>query len=385
MKFHLPLLLRKALLLSLCACTATTVHAGIMHEDVAFQTYADFGQNKGRYAVGERVNELLQFIREEEGGIVITYTDDTPPYTISNEQGMINFSGTGDGGYYAAVAPNVMATVLHNGSIDASYAERVVGSDHAINYSGIDIRYSLVFRCAPLQSNGDQYDYMLQRQSKIVTDAVYNPLTTVLDVGEFKGDYLYHSGGGTMKLHKEDVGNVDLCGGYAYIIGGINTITDIWWNDGANMSVISHPSYGDGVGASVTNPLPNGVHYGDSGSPIFIYNSETKQYEYIASQQSFSGSGNGWSQARGNVEWSHEALEAFNARVTMKENAAVVYLNAVNRAGETKGDGTYSTTLYSGTATDSMGNTLASYVGVRTGLNTWADFSGVKDQQNWYA
>ncbi|MBR5195571.1 MAG: autotransporter-associated beta strand repeat-containing protein [Akkermansia sp.] len=383
MKFHLPLLLRKALLLSLCVCTATTVQAGIMHEDVALQTYTDFGQNRGRYAVGERVNALLQFIREEEGGITITYTDGTAPYVISNEQGMICFNGTGDGGYYAAVAPNAMATVLHNGSIDASYGERFVGSEHAINYAGIDINGTWTYRLAPIQTNGDKYDYMLQRQSKIVTDAVYNPLSTKLDITGYNGEYLYHSGGGNMKVYTEGVGTTTLCGGYQYIIGGINTITSIWSNDGPNMSVSSDPGYGKGIGASEANPLPNCIQPGDSGSPIFVYNSETQQYEYLASQQSYGGTS--WAQARVNMEWTHEVLESFNSRVSMKENVAVVYLNAVNTAGETKTEGSLSTTLYSGKATDSAGNTLATYVGVRNGLNTWADLSGLKDVYNWYA
>ena len=383
MKFHLPLLLRKALLLSLCVCAATTAYAGVMHEDVNLQTYTDFGQNKGRYVVGDQVNALLQHIREEEGGIAIPYTEGSSPFIISNEQGMINFSSTGEGGPYAAIAPNVVVTVLHNGSVNGAYGDRVVGENHAINYSAIDIRSSSVFRCAPIQTNGDQYDYMLQRQSKIVTDAVCNPVTQVLNVDEFKGDYLYHAGGGTMYMYHEGDGAVRLNGEYQYIIGGINTITDITWNDGPNMSVISDPAYGDGRGACTANPLPNGIRPGDSGSPVFIYNTETKQYEYVAAQQS--GGSSSWSQARGNVEWTHEALESFNARVAMSEDTSVVYLNAVDTAGETKTDGTHSTTLYSGAATDASGKTLVDYIGVQSGLNTWADLSGVKDQQNWYA
>ena len=383
MKFHLPSVLRKALLLSLCACTATTVYAGVMHEDVALQTYTDFGQNKGRYVVGERVNALLQHIREEEGGIAIPYTEGSASFIISNEQGMIDFSATGEGGPYAAIAPNVVVTVLHNGSVNGAYGDRVVGGEHAINYSAIDIRNSSVFRCAPIQTNGDKYDYMLQRQSKIVTDAVCNPVTQVLNVDEFKGDYLYHAGGGTMYMYYEGDGAAWLNGEYQYIIGGINTITGITWNDGPNMSVISDPAYGDGRGACEANPLPNGSRPGDSGSPVFIYNAETRQYEYVAAQQS--GGGASWSQARGNVEWTHEALESFNARVAMSEATSVVYLNAVNTAGETKSDGSNSTTLYSGVATDAAGKTLADYIGVQTGLNTWADLSGLKDQQNWYA
>ncbi|MBQ5665990.1 MAG: hypothetical protein IIV41_09035, partial [Akkermansia sp.] len=197
---------------------------------------------------------------------------------------------------------------------------------------------------------------------------------------------LYHSGSGTMSMYKEGEGSVWLCTAYQYIIGGINTITAIDWTDSSNMSVISNPSYGDGRGADAANPLPNGIKQGDSGSPIFIYNTETKQYEYVAAQQSGSSSAtSAWSQARGNVEWSHEVLESFNARVAMSENTSLVYLNAVNTAGEEKSDGTYSTTLYSGAVTDSSGNSHANYIGVQTGQNTWADLSGIKDLQNWYA
>lgn len=186
MKLHIPVSLRKVLL-SLFACSVTVAEAGLMHEDVAISTYTDFGQNKGRYVVGERVNALLEHIRTQDGGITINYTDGSSSCPISNEQGMISFAGTGDNGAYAAIAPNAMVTVRHNPSNDASYGEREVGANHAINYSAIDINGSSVFRLLPDDGNGGTYDYMIQRQSKIVTDAVYNPLTGVNDVSAFKG------------------------------------------------------------------------------------------------------------------------------------------------------------------------------------------------------
>lgn len=92
-----------------------------MHSDVTLITYTDFGQNKGRYVTGTSVNALLQHIRtEKEKGILIHYTDSTAPFYISNEQGMISFSGTGNNGVYTAIAPNTIATVDHNGANDAS-------------------------------------------------------------------------------------------------------------------------------------------------------------------------------------------------------------------------------------------------------------------------
>lgn len=69
-------------------------YGGIMHSDVTLQTYTDFGQNMGRYAVGGKVNALLEEIRNREGGITVSYTDGQGDrVAISNTQGMINFSG----------------------------------------------------------------------------------------------------------------------------------------------------------------------------------------------------------------------------------------------------------------------------------------------------
>ena len=388
MKLHLNLLLRRyvlAAMASIACYTVNTADAGQMHSDVEVMTYTDFGQNKGRYVTGSAVNALLQHIRTQEGGIAIHYTDGTAPYYISNAQGMISFAGTGDNGAYTAIAPNAMATVLHNGSNNASYAERVVGADHAINYSAIDIVGSSVFRLAPPQANGELYDYMLQRQSKIVTDAVYNPLSGVTDVSVFNGQYQYHSGSGKLGMYVEGSGYQGLAGAYTYIIGGINQIKEVWNGDG-NHSVITNPSYGNGIGADLTNPLPNGIQGGDSGSPGFIYNSNTGQYEYITAQQSgYQSGGDGWGQARGNVEWTQETLESFNARVTMGPSTSTVYLNAINTSEGEVSDGSNTATLYSGSVTDAAGNVLVKHNGVRHGLNTWNDLSALKDTQKWYA
>lgn len=134
-----------------------------------------------------------------------------------------------------------------------------------------------------------------------------------------------------MGVYEEGSGYKYLAYVYNYIIGGINTITDIQVHDEhSNNSVISNPSYGNGVGASPENPLPNGIRGGDSGSPIFVYNKETKRYEYLSAQQSsYDEYVNGWSHARGNVPWTKDTLESFNAHVSMSAGTATVYLNAV--------------------------------------------------------
>ncbi len=367
--------------------TCAPVQAGVMHEDASYQTYTDFGQNRGRYVVGTGVNALLQHIRTDvDNGIVIHYTDGTTPYTISNTQGMINFAGTDDIGAQVAVSPTFAATVLHNGSINASYGSRVVGSTHAIRYNAIDVRGSDTFRLAPDNGSGTQYDYMLQRQSKIVTDAEWNPVTGVTDMSTLVGGKVYHSGAGGMGLWTEENGKVGLAGAYTYIIGGINNVTNAQTHASAtatNTSIHQNPGYGDGVGASELNPLPNAIQGGDSGSPIFIYNETTQQYEYLAAQQS--GGGNSYGQARGDVVWTHDTLASFNQKVDTGAEGKVK-LGAINNAGEVISDNLgNSTQIYTGKVTGADGAELAEYRGIQSGKSTWSDLSDVKDQSNWYA
>ncbi len=396
MRPRLNLSLRRALMAAMAtACTllSTTAWGGVMHDDVSFQTYTDFGQNRGRYVVGSQVNELLSYIRSDkvDNGIVIHYQAGGS-YTISNEQGMINFGGTHDQGHSAVISPTFIATVFHNGSLNASVGERWVGESHAINYDGVDIRGSNVFRLAPDNGNGVEYDYMIQRQSKIVTDATWNTLTTLTstEINNLDGSYIYHSGSGTQYVWLEEEGRMkSLCGAYQYIIGAINTITNgqIHGNT-TNLSLHQQPDYSNGGDADsdTDNPLPNGIRAGDSGSPTYIYNTQTGQYEYIAAQQS--GGGSSYGQARGDVEWTNTTLESFNARVDLSATNTV-QLNAISitdaEADHIVDNLGNSTQIYHGVATDAAGNEIASYRGIQSGVNTWGDLSGIKNNDTWYA
>lgn len=357
--------------------------ASVIHSDVPLQTYVDFGQNKGRYAIN--ANALLTHIRERDGGIVISYTDGTAPWKISNAQGMINFSATDDIGAQVVVAPNMTATVFHNGSINASFGHREIGTNHAVNYSAIDIRGSEIFRLSPKNATGGSYDYMVQRQNKIVTDATWNPLTNITDMSTLVGEHAYHSGAGTMGLWNESSNSqTGLAGAYQYIVGGINRIDNAQTHAGTtNISVHQNPNFGNRIGASLEDPLPNAIQGGDSGSPIFIYNKTTQQYEYIAAQQSRGG--NSYGQARGNVTWTHEIIESFNVRPDM--NAInEIRLEAITHKGETKTDAAGRTSvIYYGKVTDSRGNVLGEYNGIQSGQHTWKDLSDIKNRQNWYA
>ncbi|MBR3926812.1 MAG: hypothetical protein IKJ58_08605, partial [Akkermansia sp.] len=386
MKLHLPPSLRRCLLAVMtiaAGITGSVAQAGIRHSDVLLQTYTDFGQNKGRYAVGTQVNALLQYIRNTEGGIAIPYTDGQPDFIISNEQGMINFSGAVDGGPDVAIGPNFIATVAHNGSNSASYGDRVVGGEHALNYQAIDIRGTGFRLVAPDGMWGATHDYMLQRQSKVQTDVTWNPVSTITDAAKLNGNYIYHSGGGSMGDWVD--GKVTNAGGaYAYIIGGIMTVTGSKiYSDKGSFVLWQNLWYGEALeGASEKHPLPNAVRGGDSGSPVYIYNEATGQYEYVGAQEGMAGKSYNWT--AGNTEWTAKTMESFNVHVDMSA-VNTVYLNAIATQGDTINMDGYSTTIWTGAVTNAAGDSLASYKGVKTGLNTWSDLSNLKDVQNWYA
>lgn len=383
MKLHLPVTLRKCLLSVLVAAAAFTcvpAEAGIMHEDAYLTAYTDFGQNRGRYVVGTRVNALLEYIREQDGGITIEYKDGTPTYTISNEQGMIDFRGAPDVGHSALIGNNFLVTVKHNGSLNYTFSGDDVGHDYAMRYSSVDIRGSSLFRLAP--SSG--FDYAVQRQNRLVTDAVSTPLLSVTDVSSLKGQLMYHVGSGSMGVYTEaDKVYNSYCGAYVYNIGDIVEINSVGSNaQTGEFTVGRDPGFGDGKGASESNPLPSALRAGDSGSPMFYYNENKGRYEFLAVEQS----GNAYSAdyGRGSVQWTQEQLNRFDVAVSMSDSVHEVHLGAITTQGETLSDDLgNSTTLYSGQLTDATGT--KSYKGIRSGSHTWKDMSDIKDEQTWYA
>lgn len=237
---------------------------------------------------------------------------------------------------------------------------------------------------------------MLQRQSKIITDATWNTLYTLPEdateqdaIKGLIGQHLYHSGAGTMQQYHEPSGSLDyLQDPYQYITGAIVEITNAyvhdWSADNANSIITNADEGGIISGADDENPLPWGCRGGDSGSPTYIYNEKTGQYEYIAAAQSSFEGKSSWTQSRGAVAWTQETMESFNRKVSMSGNT--VYLNAITKAGEKISDTSgHSTTIHTGDVTNEHGETVVSYNGIKSGEHTWKNLMGIRDTDNWYA
>ncbi|MDO4751325.1 MAG: hypothetical protein Q4A24_04380 [Akkermansia sp.] len=122
---------------------------------------------------------------------------------------------------------------------------------------------------------------------------------------------------------------------------------------------------------------------------MFVFNNQTGQYEYVGAVQSIGG---GVANYRGGADYTKDVLGQYDKVVTA-DGTTTLHITAVNTAGDAvSSNAAYnygmeqlvSTTPYSGTVTDASGNVLTSFVGVKSGINTWLDLSAIKDTDTWY-
>lgn len=396
MRLHLPFSLRKALLFAISTVAATlgsqTADAAVLFDGVGLQTYADFGQNCGRFVAGE-VNAMLTEIREREGGIVITYQSDKyEPYVIPLSQGMIDFSSASSTPVDAAVGYGFLATVSHNGVLNPTYTANDVGGQNAVRYSSIDFKRGTNFHMEAAT------DYKVSRLNKLVTDAQPSEFYSGSNPAEeLNGEYLYRTGSGAMELALIDADGVwrhtqELDIPYSFATGGIVVVE---WAEPAshqsdhdgNFGIFHHvnPKFAEEIAAQ---PLPYRVRSGDSGSPSWVYNETTGTYQYISAAQS---GGQYFNQDRGDLVWSKYAMESCGERFQLGGGDHSITLNAVTKQEDEifgVGDNVdISTIPYSGTITytDAIeGLQERDFIGIQQGKHTWLDLSPIKDQVNWF-
>ena len=390
MKLHLPHTLRTALLCTFSLLTTlgtSNLYAGGMHSQVSLVTYTDFGQNMGRYRV-EGVNELLSSIRQEEGGVVITYIEGHDDYTMDTP--MISFESQGDIGAYAAIGYNYIATVDHNGVQNPVFTGRYIDEANSLRYFGVEYRYSQVFRLqAASPDHSATHDYKVTRLSRLITDVTPGtpmPRFNGSDIpAQLKGRMEYRSGSGRMSIWDLDGYSTGLHGAYDYAIGAMRLI------DGASAN-----QYGFSTTTATFDPSPNGISAddplpfipapGDSGSPVWVWDDDTRSYLYMGSYQAVGGR-TGY--ATGAIDYTWDALEKFDKAVAV--NGSTVHIKGVTATDndEVVTDDTYTTRLHLGRVTDAGGSTITTYVGVKGNgneyIHTWLNLAPEKDKASWFA
>ena len=378
MKLHLPLSLRSSLFAVFAASAVAPVMASTMHGDASLVTYTDFGQNAGRYDVGV-TNQLLQHIREQAGGIVISYTGGQEDYVIPLAQGMIDFSSTFYHSTAAAISPSMIVTVGHNGEISSNFTSEVagIGAEHAIHYTAVGDRYSSIYSNYAYNANSVP-DWRVTRESKIFTDVT--PAVTCSGNSETynlaKSGLFYHAGSGT----QSQSGSSWSVSGYNFTTGGIAKPTSVInnpYSGGAYRGgvYVTHGYDSSSAGVNENNPLPFAANSGDSGSPVFVY--DGSQYKLWGSVIGMTGSGT--SIYNGYAEEYNRVIHKYDVAVDLagaeSENGIqTVWLHGVNQAVDGRWVGSVQ-----------LGSSEQQFCGLLSGLNTWGDLSDLKDTQNWYA
>lgn len=231
--------------------------AGHTYFGIDYQYYRDFAENKGKFTVGAKNIDVYN----KEGQLVGTSMTKAP---------MIDFSVVSRNGVAALVGDQYIVSVAHNGGYnDVDFgAEGRNPDQHRFTYQ--------IVKRNNYQKDKEHYyheDYHNPRLNKFVTDAAPVEMTINMNGNTYGNitDYpdRVRIGSGRQYWHKKNGNPQQISGGYSYLIAG-NTHNQVGGSDGhvrLNGDVKKPNNYG---------PLPTGVSFGDSGSPMFIYDA-TKQ------------------------------------------------------------------------------------------------------------
>ncbi|MFY2610237.1 S6 family peptidase [Achromobacter ruhlandii] len=238
--------------------TAAPLHAAMVGTDLPYQTYRDFAENKGVFRPGARNISL--------------YDKAGAPYAVLDRAPMIDFRVADTTGIATLVAPQYVVSVKHNGG----YTGVTFG------YRG-DTRYTLVNR-----NNHRWEDFHSPRLNKIVTEVAPIAMT---DAGDAAGTYadlsrfpvFYRVGSGVQRVRDRAGVRTRIAGGYAYLTGGtVGSPEDSYWFLQALPGATYSPKQG---------PMASYGGPGDSGSPLFAWDTQRGQWILVAVQTGWSGEG----------------------------------------------------------------------------------------------
>lgn len=229
--------------------------AGTVTEFIDYQNYRDFAMNKGKFKVGATNIRV-----DRKDGTYRTINVPIP-----------DFSSTDSIGVGTLVNSNYIVGVKHNGSYkNVSYG---YGMGHT---------YKLIDR-----NNHESQDFHAPRLNKVVTDVApsnWNSLEgNTIDWAQNKGKYSIFArvGSGTQNTITQNPNGTfsqnNLSGAYKYLTGGFYSPEALF---GGNLSFRAH---GDKLflNHNINTALPIFVEAGDSGSPLWGFNSTTKEWELL--------------------------------------------------------------------------------------------------------
>ncbi len=384
MKLRLPRTLFRALV----ACFAPFVTMGLapvasaayLHSSPSLQVYTDVAEGRGIYRFGGAAS-------------LISYQNGEPTYQLTYTP---SFTSSCDAGYFTLVNNgSFQLTVGHNGIMaDETFSARYVGA-YAQKYSGVGIRSVDNF-----SSGRDGYaetenaymptgaDYRVERLTRLVTDATssaYCTDTTLLS--NLTGTLMYRVGSGTCSVY-DAAGNSSSVS-YGGLTAGVAEITS---------SQVSNNVYTYGFGFSNSDyatcpeetPLPSASAEGDSGSPVYIYNTATQQFELVG----FTRDGiNANSTTRYNPVATEATIDYLREEISTGTGGETIYIEGAKaREGDaaitdSSTDTTYTAILHKGQVTQGE-QVLSTYNGVALDVFTSGTWRAMSEEQynsnTWY-
>ncbi len=233
--------------------------AGHTYFGIDYQYYRDFAENKGKFTVGAKNIDVYN----KEGQLVGTSMTKAP---------MIDFSVVSRNGVAALVGDQYIVSVAHN----VGYTNVDFGAE-GNNPDQHRFTYKIVKRNNYNHDAKHRYldDYHNPRLHKFVTEAAPIDMTSHMDGNKYADKEKYPErvrvGSGDQYWDDAQNNRTYLSDGYNYLTGG-NTYNQSGRGDGYSYVRGDIRKVGD------YGPLPIASSFGDSGSPMFIYDAETQKW-----------------------------------------------------------------------------------------------------------
>ena len=261
---------KPALLASLVAGIASSAaYASTVRDDVDYQYFRDFAENKGKFAVGAR-NIVIY---NKSGQAVGTMMKNTP---------MPDFSAVDrNGGVATLIHPQYITSVQHNSGYGSVEFGGQGSHPDAHHYT-----YQIVDRNDYPIGTELSEDYHIPRLHKLVTEVAPAPVSSVgsdntayLDKKRFTG--FARAGSGRQSTRDKDNKSTSLSGAYSYLTGGAPVAVT-----GAPKGWIEAKG---GVFDDVYGPLVTYGTPGDSGSSLFAFDNKEQRWVVAAVLNHYSG------------------------------------------------------------------------------------------------
>ena len=233
--------------------------AGHTYFGIDYQYYRDFAENKGKFTVGAKNIDVYN----KEGQLVGTSMTKAP---------MIDFSVVSRNGVAALVGDQYIVSVAHNGgynSVDFG-AEGQNPDQHRFTYQIVKRN-----NYKPDREHHYDGDYHMPRLHKFVTESSPFDMTGSMKGHTYADKEKYpmrvRIGSGDQYWRNEQDKGTQVAEAYGYLIAG-NTHMQTGAGNG-DVSLSGDVRKGNDYG-----PIPTAGSFGDSGSPMFIYDATEKKW-----------------------------------------------------------------------------------------------------------